>query len=59
VSGDAIDQQPSSALPLPVRRGGRFLREAVIDTEGAADDEQAVGNFVNCTKGKFLEMSVE
>src|SRR5579863_3908726 len=38
-AGDAIDQQPSATLPLPVRRGGGFLRQAVVHAEGAADYE--------------------
>ncbi len=47
MAGGAVDEKPSAALPLPVRRGGGFLGKAVIDAEGAADDEQAVGYIVS------------
>jgi len=39
VAGDAVDEQPSSALPLPVRRRVRLLGKTVIEAEGAADNE--------------------
>src|SRR5205823_6594273 len=57
-SGRAVNQQPSSALPLPVRRRG-FLRQTVVQAEGAANHEQALGDVVSRTKSKFLDAGVE
>jgi hypothetical protein len=44
---------------LPVWRRGGFLGKTVIDTEGAPDDEHAVGDVVSGAKSEFLDVGVE
>ena len=56
VAGGAIDQEPSAALPFPVRRGRGLLRKAVIEAEGAADYEEAIGYVVGGAKREFLDV---
>ena len=53
-AGGTIDQEPSAALPFPVRRG--FLGKAVVDAEGAADYEEAIGYVVGGAKCEFLDV---
>lgn len=59
VSSDAVDEKPSTALPLPVRRGGGFLGKAVIHAEGTPDDEQPVGHIVRGAKREFLDAGID
>ena len=44
VAGDAVDEQPGAGLPGPARG---FGGKGVVDAEGAADDEGAVGDVVD------------
>ena len=50
---DTVDQQPSAALPLPMRRRNEFLRKAVVDAEGAPHHKQAIRNIVPRANGEF------
>ena len=59
VAGHAVDEKPSTALPLPVRRSSGFLGKAVINPEGAPDDEQAVGDVVSGAEGEFPDAGVD
>ena len=58
-AGGAVHQKPSAALPLPVRRGGGLLGKTVVDAEGAADCEQAVGEVVREAQSEFLDAGVD
>ena len=58
-AGHTVDEQPSSALPLPVRRRGGFLGKAVVDAKGAPDYEQTVGDVVGGAKSEFLDVGVD
>jgi hypothetical protein len=53
VSCGAVDQQPSAALPQPVRWGAALLRKTVVHPKGAADHEQTVSNVVCGTESEF------
>lgn len=52
----AVNEQPSSGLPLPMRR--RIFREAVVDPEGSLHDEQTISHIVNLAERKFLQPCV-
>ena len=52
MAGGAVDEQPGSGLPDPVRSGVR--REGVIETEGAADGEAAIRDVVKIAGGPLF-----
>lgn len=52
VAGDAVDGDPGAGLPDPVRSG--VGGEGVVDAEGAADGEGAVGDVVGFAGGPFF-----
>lgn len=56
-AGGTIDQEPSTRLPFPVRRG--FLGKAVVDAEGPADYEEAIRYVVGGAKCEFLDVSID
>jgi hypothetical protein len=52
VTGDAVDGDPGAGLPEPVL--GCFCRERVVDVEGPADGEGAVGDVVEFAHGPLF-----
>ena len=52
VAGDAVDGEPGAGLPDPV--GGGVGGEGVVEPEGAADGEGAVGDVVDLAGGPLL-----
>jgi hypothetical protein len=56
VGGDAVDEEPGAGLPGPARR---FGGEGVVDAEGAADDEGAVGDVVDFAYGPLFLGAVD
>jgi len=56
MSGDAVDHEPGGGLPGPA---GSFGGERVVDVEGAADDEGAVGDVVDFADGPLLLNAVD
>src|SRR5208282_646893 len=59
-SGEAVDKQPASALPLPARgvRICAFGGQRIVHAKGAADNEQAVGQLMRRSSGEFLESGI-
>jgi hypothetical protein len=56
VAGDAVDHEPGGGLPGPA---GSFGGQRVVDVEGAADDEGAVGDVVDFADGPLLLNAVD
>ena len=56
MSGDAVDHEPGGGLPGPA---GSFGGERVVDVEGAADDEGAVGDVVDFADSPLFLYSVD
>jgi hypothetical protein len=56
VAGGAVDHEPGAGLPGPA---GRFGGERVVDVEGAADDEGAVGDIVDVAEGPLFLVAVD
>ena len=52
VAGGAVDEEPGAGLPDPV--GGGVGGESVVEAEGAADGEAAVGDVVGVAGGPFF-----
>jgi hypothetical protein len=52
VAGDAVDGEPGAGLPDPVGNG--VGGQGVVEAEGAANGEGAVGNVVNLAGGPLL-----
>ena len=52
VSGGAVDEQPGAGLPDPVR--SRIGWQPVVDVQGAADGEGAIGDVVGFAHGPLL-----
>jgi len=52
VPSDAIDRKPGARLPNPVRCG--VSGQGVVEAEGAADGEGAVGDVVDFAGRPFL-----
>ncbi len=57
VAGDAVDEEPGAGLPDPV--GDGVGGEGVVEAEGAADGEAAVGDVVGVAGGPFFLMIVD
>jgi hypothetical protein len=56
VAGGAVDHEPGAGLPGPA---GGFVGQGVVDVEGAADDEGAVGDVVDVAEGPFFLVAVD
>ena len=56
VAGDAVDEEPGAGLPDPV--GDGVGGERVVEAEGAADGEAAVGDVVGVAGGPLFLMVV-
>ena len=56
MTADAVDHEPGGRLPGPA---GSFGGERVIDVEGAADDESAVGDVMDFADGPLLLNAVD
>ncbi len=62
-SGEAVDQQPATALPLPARGVGAGIGisvgglggQRIVHAKSAPDHKQAVGQFMRSSGGVFLE----
>ncbi len=52
MAGGAVDEEPGAGLPDPV--GGGVAGEGVVEAEGAADGEAAVGDFVEVAGGPLF-----
>ena len=61
MAGDAVHQQPRSALPHPAtgRRGGLVAGQSVVETDDAAHGEAAVGHVVRVAGGPLLDDPIE
>lgn len=57
VSGDAVDEEPGAGLPDPVCGG--VGGQGIVEAEGAANGEGAIGDFVEVAGGPFLLMFVD
>src|ERR1700678_367017 len=53
MSGDAIDDEPSPALPSPAR--GRFLGQSIIHANDQSHYEHLFGFFMRNAESKFLQ----
>ena len=49
MAGDAVDEEPGAGLPDPA--GLVVMGESVVEVEGAADGEGAVGDVVEIARG--------
>ena len=58
-SGDAVDEEPASALPEPAWSVAGFGGENVVEAKDAADDEEAVGDVVGGAGSVFLQVRVD
>ncbi len=58
-AGDAVNLEPASELPAPAEGLGFLGGETVVEAIGAADYEEAVGDFVGGAGGEFLEFGVD
>ncbi len=56
VAADAVDHEPGAGLPGPA---DGFGGERVVDAEGAADDEGAVGDVVDFAEGPLTLYAVD
>ena len=56
VAGDAVDHEPGAGLPGPA---DGFGGEGVVDAEGPADDEGAVGDVVDFAEGPLFLDAVD
>jgi len=52
MAGDAVDRDPRAGLPEPVLRD--FGGQGVVDVQGAADGEGAIGDVVDLTHGPLF-----
>jgi len=57
-SGRAVDHKPTAALPHPLGGFARLVRQAVIDAESSANDEDGIGNVMRVAGGEFLQFAV-
>jgi len=57
VAGGTIDDDPGGGLPDPALAG--VIGKAVVDVEGAADGEGAVGDVVELANGPLLLFAVD
>ncbi len=53
---DAVDHEPGAGLPGPANGLGG---EGIVDAEGAADDEGAVGDVVDFAEGPLFLDAVD
>jgi hypothetical protein len=51
VTGDAVHQQQSAALPHPRGRGGRVTGQVVVYAEGTADNKQPLSDVMGRVQG--------
>jgi hypothetical protein len=58
-SGEAVDQQPASALPLPARGVGGLRGQSIVYAKDAADYEQAIGQLMRSSGRVFFEPGVD
>ncbi len=56
VAGGAVDHEPGAGLPGPA---WGFVGQGVVDAEGAADDEGAVGDVVDLAEGPLFLSAVD
>src|SRR5580704_5024604 len=56
MSGDAVDDEPSTALPTPTNRS--FLGQSIIHANDASHHEQLLGYFMGNAEGKFFQSGV-
>ena len=65
MAGDAIDQQPRTALPNPARssrsglRAGFFVRQRIIQPHSAPHHEAAIGNVVGIAGGPLFLCAIQ